>query len=169
MRSVVLWYPQQFSHEFCCVSWCVLDTCCVVLLGNLFYNTQDSLDWHTSMAHTLILNQDFTPLSVIPLSTRTWQDAMRLWFGDETRPVEFYQDWRVHSARQSWPVPSVMAWNPVLDTAAATCWCETDINANTAVVLWIYNLLPWTMWFPELKVVSHAGKMLYLHVDIATV
>lgn len=63
------------------------------------------------MSHTLILNQDFTPLSVIPLSTRNWQDAMRSWFGDETRPVEFYQDWRIHSTRQSWPVPSVLVCN----------------------------------------------------------
>ena len=61
--------------------------------------------------HTLILNQDYTPLSVIPVSSKNWQDSMKDWFGDEIRPVEYYSDWSVRIARQSWPVPSVMVCN----------------------------------------------------------
>jgi 5-methylcytosine-specific restriction endonuclease McrA len=61
--------------------------------------------------HTLILNQDYTPLSLIPVSNYIWQDSMKAWFNDEARPVEYYSEWNVRSSRQSWPVPSVMVCN----------------------------------------------------------
>jgi 5-methylcytosine-specific restriction endonuclease McrA len=61
--------------------------------------------------HTLILNQDYTPLSIIPISSCNWQDSMKSWLNDEARPVEYYSQWRVRSSRESWPVPSVMVCN----------------------------------------------------------
>jgi len=62
-------------------------------------------------SNTLILNQDYSPLSVLPLSSKPWQDSMKSWFADEMRPIEFYTDWNIRSAKQSWPVPSVLVCN----------------------------------------------------------
>mgnify|MGYP000444478632 FL=1 len=56
----------------------------------------------------LLLNYDGQPLSMIPLSTITWKDAMRLIFLDKGHVVEYYEDWKVHSAREGYYVPSVI-------------------------------------------------------------
>jgi len=60
------------------------------------------------MSHTLLLNADAQPLSLLPLSTVTWKDAIRLTFLDKVRVIEEYEDWEVHSATQSFKVPSIV-------------------------------------------------------------
>lgn len=60
------------------------------------------------MSHTLVLNADAQPLSILPLSTIKWQDAIRLTFLDKVHVLEWYDDWKVHSATQEFDVPSVI-------------------------------------------------------------
>ena len=60
------------------------------------------------MSHTLILNADAQPLSMLPLSTLRWEDTMRLVFLDKVNVIEHYDNWKVHSARDSFKVPSVV-------------------------------------------------------------
>jgi hypothetical protein len=58
--------------------------------------------------HTLILNNDFTPLSVIPISSVSWREAVRMSYLDQCNTLEYYHDWEVHSPTITMAVPSVM-------------------------------------------------------------
>jgi 5-methylcytosine-specific restriction endonuclease McrA len=60
------------------------------------------------MSTTLMLNADGSPISYLPLSTIPWEDAIKYLVLDKATPLEFYEDWIVHSANWETPVPSVM-------------------------------------------------------------
>ena len=56
----------------------------------------------------LLLNADFQPVQMHPLSTISWQDAIKAVFSDRVTVVEEY-DVDVHSGHQAWRLPSVVA------------------------------------------------------------
>lgn len=59
--------------------------------------------------HTLVLNQDGRPLSVLPLSTIHWQDAVKAVYLDRNITVlEWYEDWVVRSPSWETRVPAVI-------------------------------------------------------------
>lgn len=60
------------------------------------------------MASTLVLNADFTPLSLIPISAITWKDAIKISFLGHANAVEYYDDWEIHSPSTTLLVPAVM-------------------------------------------------------------
>ena len=60
------------------------------------------------MSDTLVLNADGMPLSIVPLSTLTWQEAIKLIFVDRVDVLEHYEDWKVNSPSVSFKVPSVV-------------------------------------------------------------
>lgn len=60
------------------------------------------------MSHTLLLNADYRPLSVLPLSTINWQIAIKLDYVGAANVVEYYDDWIVHSSHDEWYVPALM-------------------------------------------------------------
>jgi 5-methylcytosine-specific restriction endonuclease McrA len=60
------------------------------------------------MADTLVLNADGAPLSLLPLSTITWQEAIRYLVLDKATVLEWHDDWIVRSARWETRVPSVI-------------------------------------------------------------
>ena len=57
---------------------------------------------------TLILNSDATPVSMLPLSLVSWEEAIRYLVTDKATTLEWYEDWVVHSQRWSTRVPAVM-------------------------------------------------------------
>lgn len=59
--------------------------------------------------NVLLLNADGAPLSITPLSTITWQEAMKLYVLDRVNVLEWYDGWQVHSATQTFDVPSVVS------------------------------------------------------------
>jgi 5-methylcytosine-specific restriction endonuclease McrA len=59
------------------------------------------------MSDTLILNADGLPLSVVPLSTLSWQESVKLMFLDRIDVLASYEDWHVHSPSTAIPVPAV--------------------------------------------------------------
>jgi 5-methylcytosine-specific restriction endonuclease McrA len=63
---------------------------------------------HDSQYPALLLNADFQPVHMHPLSTISWQDAIKSVFLDRVNVVAEY-DVEVHSATQSWRLPSVVA------------------------------------------------------------
>lgn len=63
------------------------------------------------MADTLVLNADAQPVSLLPLSTVTWQEAIRYMVLEKARVLEWHEDWIVRSARWSTPVPAVIILN----------------------------------------------------------
>lgn len=57
---------------------------------------------------TLILNADMQPISLLPLSTVDWQEAIRYMVLDKATVLEWYDDWIVRSARWETRVPAVL-------------------------------------------------------------
>jgi len=60
------------------------------------------------MADTLILNADYNPLSIIPISSITWKDAVKIMYLGHANVIEWYDRWEVHSPSTTLRVPSVM-------------------------------------------------------------
>jgi len=60
------------------------------------------------MSDTLLLNADGAPVSFLPLSTLTWQDAIKYMVLDKATVLAWHEDWIVHSANWETPVPSIM-------------------------------------------------------------
>lgn len=60
------------------------------------------------MGSTLILNADYTPLSIIPISSISWREAVKITFLGHAKAIEWYDDWQVHSPSVVFDVPAVM-------------------------------------------------------------
>lgn len=57
---------------------------------------------------TLILNRDGAPISLLPLSAVSWQDAIKYICLDRVDVLEWYDDWVVRSATWETRVPAVI-------------------------------------------------------------
>lgn len=57
----------------------------------------------------LLLNIDGQPLSITPLSTVTWQEAMKLYVLQRVNVLEWYEGWEVRTPTQTFTVPSVIS------------------------------------------------------------
>jgi len=63
------------------------------------------------MSDTLILNADAQPVSLLPLSTVNWQEAIRYMVLEKARVLEWHEDWIVHSATWETRVPAILIVN----------------------------------------------------------
>jgi 5-methylcytosine-specific restriction endonuclease McrA len=59
------------------------------------------------MSNTLLLNSNYDPISILPLSVINWQHAIKLYFLDRISILESYEDWVIHSEKLTINVPSV--------------------------------------------------------------
>ena len=57
---------------------------------------------------TLLLNADAQPVSLLPLSTVGWQEAIRYLVLDKVTVMAWHEDWIVRSARWETRVPAVI-------------------------------------------------------------
>jgi 5-methylcytosine-specific restriction endonuclease McrA len=60
------------------------------------------------MSDTLLLNADGAPVSFLPLSTITWQDAIKYIVLDKATVLEWHDNWIVRSATWETAVPSIL-------------------------------------------------------------
>lgn len=60
------------------------------------------------MSHTLVLNADWTPLGLLPVSVMNWQDAVKAIYLGTVRSHHEYENWTVHSPSRTFSVPSVV-------------------------------------------------------------
>lgn len=63
------------------------------------------------MSSTLLLNTDAQPVSYLPLSTLTWEDAIKYMVLDKAHVLAWHDNWIVRSARWQTAVPAVMMLN----------------------------------------------------------
>lgn len=61
-----------------------------------------------STGTTLVLNADMTPMSLLPVISLRWEDAIRQWYKGELEIIVNYDDWVVHSPSISVQVPAVV-------------------------------------------------------------
>jgi 5-methylcytosine-specific restriction endonuclease McrA len=59
------------------------------------------------MADTLLLNADFNPISILPLSVVSWQHAVKLYFLDRVEILETYPNRVIRSEHLTMEIPSV--------------------------------------------------------------
>ena len=59
------------------------------------------------MSYTLLLNSDYSPISVLPLSVIHWQHAIKLMYLGRVYVLETYPNWIIHSEKLALNVPSV--------------------------------------------------------------
>lgn len=60
------------------------------------------------MSNVLLLNADMSPVSLLPLSTVSWQEAIRYMVLDKVEVMEWYDEWIVHSAVWQTRVPAII-------------------------------------------------------------
>ena len=60
------------------------------------------------MPSVLLLNADAAPLSLLPLSTISWQSAVKTIFGDKVHVIKNYEGRFIRSTSLSIPMPSVV-------------------------------------------------------------
>lgn len=58
-----------------------------------------------------MLNANGLPISVLPLSTSSWQEAIKESYTGKATIIENYDDWFVHSPTMEMAVPAVMMLN----------------------------------------------------------
>lgn len=110
--------------------------------------------------HCLLLNSDASPVSLLPLSTISWQDAIQYLVSDKVVVLEWHEDWIVHSATWQTRVPSVIMLkkyykkksyvryskqNVFLRDGYVCQYCHTPVTRKTAT---LDHVVP----------VSHDGK-----------
>jgi 5-methylcytosine-specific restriction endonuclease McrA len=59
------------------------------------------------LSEVLLLNSDYNPISILPLSVISWQHAVKLHFLDRIAILEEYDDWVIRSEHFSMNVPAV--------------------------------------------------------------
>ena len=81
---------------------------------------------HDNQYPALLLNADFQPFSMFPLSTIPWQDAIKAVFSDRVSVVAEY-DVDIHSATQTWRLPSVVALRDYIKRDAAPTFSRYNV------------------------------------------
>lgn len=56
---------------------------------------------------TLVLNADFIPLKIIPLSAVSWQEAFRLIYTDKAVPISYHEAY-ARTVKNTYRIPSVI-------------------------------------------------------------
>jgi 5-methylcytosine-specific restriction endonuclease McrA len=60
------------------------------------------------MSDTLVLNADGAPVSMLPVSTIDWQEAIKYLVLDKCHVLSWHDNWIVRSANWETPVPSII-------------------------------------------------------------
>jgi len=109
---------------------------------------------------TLMLNADGAPVSWLPLSTISWEEAVKYMVLEKATVLDWYDNWIVHSANWETQVPAVMILrdyekrktsirfskhNVFLRDGYICQYCSEDVSKKTAT---LDHVLP----------VSHGGK-----------
>lgn len=79
------------------------------------------------MSDTLLLNSDTQPISWLPLSTLTWQDAIKYLVLEKARVLEWHDDWIVRSANWRTPVPSVMMLHEYMKPKVVVRYSKSNV------------------------------------------
>jgi 5-methylcytosine-specific restriction endonuclease McrA len=79
------------------------------------------------MADTLLLNADGNPVGVMPLSTITWQDAIKYLVLDKADVLYYHENWIVHSASWETAVPSVMMLREYMKTKTTIRFSRSNV------------------------------------------
>jgi 5-methylcytosine-specific restriction endonuclease McrA len=121
------------------------------------------------MSNTLLLNADAQPVSFLPLSVISWQDAIKYMVLDKASVVEWHDDWIVRSAHWETRVPAIIMLHEYMKAKTTVrfskqniflrdewkCqYCDTHLTEKTATM---DHVLP----------ISKGGKTTFLNIVAA--
>jgi 5-methylcytosine-specific restriction endonuclease McrA len=111
----------------------------------------------------LLLNADASPVTLLPLSIISWEEAIKYLVLDKAHVLDWHEDWIVRSARWETRVPAVMILREYQKKKTSvrfskqnvflrdeyTCqYCDIEVNRRTAT---LDHVLP----------TSHGGKSVW--------
>lgn len=76
---------------------------------------------------TLVLNANGIPISILPLHTMDWSDAMKSLVKDATRVVEYYDGISIRAAHESYMLPSIVMTLDMKKPQYKVELCDTNI------------------------------------------
>lgn len=76
---------------------------------------------------TLVLNSDGNPVSIVPLSTINWKEAIGYMTQDKAVVLEWYDNWVVHSVSWETRVPAVMMLHHYMKPKTAVRFCKSNV------------------------------------------
>jgi 5-methylcytosine-specific restriction endonuclease McrA len=79
------------------------------------------------MSDCLLLNKDGQPVSLLPMSTLTWQDAIRYLVLDKGDVLSWHEDWVVRSARWETKVPAVLMLKEYMKPKASVRFSKSNV------------------------------------------
>lgn len=79
------------------------------------------------MADTLVLNADGMPVSVLPLSTINWQEAIKYMVLDKADVLMYHDNWVVRSANWETQVPSVIMLREYMKPKSAVRFSRANV------------------------------------------
>ena len=79
------------------------------------------------MSNTLCLNADYTPMSIAPLHTISWKEAIKLSYLEQVDVIEYYENWVVHSPSITLRVPSVLVSKTYVKTARSIKFNKSNL------------------------------------------
>ena len=80
------------------------------------------------MLKVLVLNADFLPLSLVPMSTITWQDAFTIITKGNATPVKFYENEYINTPTKKYQVPSVIVLKEYKYFKKQAKWSKANIK-----------------------------------------
>jgi 5-methylcytosine-specific restriction endonuclease McrA len=104
---------------------------------------------------TLLLNKDASPISMLPLSAVSWQEAIKYMCLDRVTVLEWYDDWIVRSSSWETRVPAVMMvkdyvkqktyprfskFNVTLRDRFECQYCGTDVTTKSVTMDHVYPI-----------------------------
>ena len=76
----------------------------------------------------LLLNASGMPVSVLPLSTITWQEAIKYMVTSKADVVLWHEDWTVHSTNWETNVPSVLMLREYMKPKTSVRFSRSEIG-----------------------------------------
>lgn len=76
---------------------------------------------------TLVLNADYSPMALAPLSTLNWKEAVKLVWLEQIDIIEHYDDWFVHSPSLTLQVPSVVVSKTYVKTSRSVKFNKANL------------------------------------------
>lgn len=76
---------------------------------------------------TLVLNANFTPLKIIPISSISWRDAIKIVYLNNAKVVDYYDTWKVHSPSITLNVPAVIVSNEYIKKKHSLLFCRSNL------------------------------------------
>ena len=76
----------------------------------------------------LVLNADFIPLHLVPMSTISWQDAFKMLAEEIATPIKFYEDAWVRTPSTKYRVPSVIVLKQYKHIKKFAKWSKGNVK-----------------------------------------